>query len=64
MTGLELQQRLSGVADAPPVIMVTAHDAPGTRERCLAAGASHYLRKPVDGNTLIESIRSVVDQAI
>src|SRR5690606_37588643 len=60
MSGLELQERLSRLDSRPPVIVITAHDEPGTRERCIALGALRYLSKPIDGNHLIESIRSVI----
>src|SRR5215203_1877107 len=49
MTGVELQQHLLALGDPPPVIIITAHDEPKTRERCLELGAVRYLRKPFDG---------------
>ena len=56
MTGVELQQQFLRLDDPPPVIIITAHDEPKTRERCLALGAVRYLRKPIEGDLL--SIRS------
>ena len=50
MTGVELQQHLLQLAEPPPVIIITAHDEPKTRERCLALGAVRYLRKPIEGD--------------
>ena len=56
MTGVELQEHLARLADPPPVIIITAHDEPKARERCLALGAVRYLRKPIEGEILIDSI--------
>jgi len=60
MTGVELQQQLLKLEDPPPVIIITAHDEPKTRERCLALGAVRYLRKPFEGDVLIDSIEEAV----
>jgi FixJ family two-component response regulator len=58
MTGLDLQRYLRMVCPSLflPVIIVTAHDEPGTRDLCFAAGVRAYLRKPVDGNALLETV--------
>ena len=34
--------------DPPAVVVMTARDAPGLRDRCLKAGAAAYLTKPLD----------------
>lgn len=39
-----------------PVIVITAHDEPGTAERVRALGASAYLKKPVDRDVLVSAI--------
>lgn len=62
MTGFELQERLQQQAQPPPVIIITSHDEPGTRDRCLALGAACYLRKPIEGDTLINSIQTIVGE--
>ena len=64
LTGLELQQQLKEHARAPPIIIMTAHDEPGARERSLALGASFYLRKPIDSTTLFASIAKVLEDAL
>jgi FixJ family two-component response regulator len=39
-----------------PVIVITAHDEPGTAERVQALDAVAYLKKPVDRDTLLFAI--------
>ena len=41
-----------------PVIVITAHDEPGTAERVHALGASAYLKKPVDRDALLSAIEA------
>ncbi len=60
MTGVELQQRLLLLPTPPPVIIVTAHDEPKMRDRCLALGAVRYLRKPIEGELLVDSVHQAV----
>src|SRR3546814_11420031 len=60
MSGLEVQEQLNHLQERPPVIIVTGHYEPGMRRRCILAGASGYLRKPIAG----ELLRRAIDQAI
>lgn len=48
--GLEVIRRLRATPDLAhvPILAVTAHAMTGMRERCLAAGASGYLSKPLN----------------
>jgi DNA-binding response OmpR family regulator len=39
-----------------PVIVITAHDEPGTEARVRALGAAAYLKKPVDRDALLAAI--------
>ena len=54
--GLALQERLTQSAIRLPVVVVTGSDSAATRARSLAAGASAYLTKPIDGRTLLDAI--------
>jgi len=43
-----------------PVIVITAHDEPGTAERVRLLGAAGYLKKPVDRDALLSAINGVL----
>src|SRR5215471_6955951 len=60
MTGLELQGELARIGARIPTIVITAHNERGLRERCLAAGATAYLVKPLDAGVLLASIDSAI----
>lgn len=55
MDGLELTRRLRGRESTRevPIITLTAQAMAGDRERCLQAGANHYLAKPLDLKQLV-----------
>jgi FixJ family two-component response regulator len=60
MNGLHVLCALQAARRALPVVSITAHDAPETREQCLAAGASAYLRKPFEERELIDTITAAL----
>jgi FixJ family two-component response regulator len=63
MTGLDVQRYLKMVYPGLtlPVVMITAHDEPGTCETCLAAGVAAYMRKPVESTVLVEKVRRLIE---
>lgn len=62
MTGLDVQRYLKMVYPSLslPVVMITAHDEPGSAETCLAAGVAAYMRKPVESTALVEQVRRLI----
>ena len=57
ISGIELHQRLNALGSTIPVIYLTAHDEPETREAALATGCAAYFRKTDPGETVLEAIR-------
>ena len=58
MSGFDVLAALGSHSIPLPVVVITAHDEPGTAERVRALGASAYLRKPVDRAALLSAIES------
>src|SRR5215470_15797815 len=62
--GLELQISLNRAGMAIPTIIMSAHDEPGSRERCSAAGAAAYLLKPIQKRELIAAIKAATKKEL
>lgn len=54
--------RASSVRGELPVVMVTTSGEQRDRERCLAAGANDYIRKPASFDEMISLAASLVSQ--
>jgi FixJ family two-component response regulator len=60
MSGLDLLDALRARGASPPLILITAHGAPGRREKAARAGAVGYLAKPFPGTALLDLIRDAI----
>ena len=60
INGLEVTRRFRVMTRATPVIGLTAHTSREDRDRCLAAGMSAVLTKPVIAQQLESALQSVV----
>ena len=59
-SGLEVLEQLKAERAQLPVIVLTGHDEPEVRERCLAAGAVAFVVKPL----VLEELRAIVRGAL
>ena len=60
MSGMEVQAHLARNHRGLPVIVITAHETPETRESALAAGAIAFLRKPFDEGLFARILETVL----
>ena len=63
LSGLDLQQQISGASSISPIVFVTGYaDVPMT-VRAMKAGAVEFLTKPFDEGTIREAIRSALHKS-
>jgi len=63
LDGLEVLSYLRKAGLKTPVIMITAQDDPTLRATCLNAGASAFLRKPLQATDLLATIAQTAGSA-
>lgn len=56
VNGFEVLEAFRSRHSPVPIVVITAHDEPGTAERVRGLGASAYLKKPVDRDALLSAI--------
>lgn len=62
MTGLELQDKLTGADRRVPIVFVSAVGTHANRERAMRQGAAGFLSKPFRLEELLKIIRSAVQR--
>jgi len=62
--GFVVMERLDNIESLStvPVIVMSARDPQGHRDRALGAGAKAYVQKPVDNDELLATIRKVLGE--
>ena len=63
MDGFEAIRRLREKLPGTPIVALTALAMEGDSDRCLAAGATHYLSKPVELKKLAATLLSIVEES-
>lgn len=61
--GLELQRELAAAGCKCRIVFITALDDEKTRTQALEAGTSDFLRKPIDGNRLLDAVQAALRSA-
>ena len=64
MNGFEATQHIRNMEEYKeiPIIALTAFAMKGDRERCLEAGATDYIAKPIDSQEFIEKVKYYTQQ--
>ena len=60
MSGFDIQQHLRNANSSIPIVVITGHDSVESQHRAISAGATAYLRKPVDDQALLRAIENAI----
>jgi two-component system response regulator FixJ len=61
MSGLDLLSSMRASGIALPLVLITAHEAPGLREEAMRRGAAAFLPKPFRGTTLLQTVSAAIE---
>ncbi|MGA8265889.1 MAG: response regulator [Ignavibacteriaceae bacterium] len=66
MNGFEATERIRQLKDYKdtPIIALTAFAMKGDREKCIDAGATDYIPKPIDSHEFIEKVKYYTDSKV
>ncbi len=66
MNGFEATEKIRQMADykETPIIALTAFAMKGDREKCLEAGATDYIPKPIDSQEFIEKVKYYTESKV
>lgn len=59
--GLEVLRRIKATTSSLPVIAMTSFAMTGDRERMLSAGCTGYIEKPIEAETVVEQIETILE---
>lgn len=60
MDGYEATRRLRSAGFTMPIVALTAHALAGDRDKCLAAGCTDYMAKPIRPKELRAALQSIL----
>jgi FixJ family two-component response regulator len=61
MDGFDVYEHFLRLGIRLPVVVVTGHDSPRDRARADNLGIVNYLRKPIDGEVLLQAITGAIE---
>lgn len=61
ITGLELQGKLAGANNRPPIVFVSAQVTNANREKAMRQGASGFLSKPFRREDLLKLLKEAIE---
>ena len=66
MNGFEATEKIRQIPDYKdtPIIALTAFAMKGDREKCLEAGATDYIPKPIDSQEFIEKVKYYTESKV
>jgi DNA-binding response OmpR family regulator len=63
-SGVELCERIRNSGDGSPIIFTSAVGQRQDIDRALEAGATHYIVKPYEPETLLKAVKELLEQTV